>query len=119
MPAPRRTAGTEVRSRDIQMGTRRRRKVLAHIRATQPNCHLCGYPIDTRLDPQRHPLASCGDEILPRAYGGSAQDYANVAHAHRLCNGIRGVKPLTQDLHNKCKTAVDRYLGQLEAHHDW
>lgn len=106
-------------STDNQLGGRPRQRVVAYVRATQPHCHLCRYVIDLSLDRHRHPLASCVDELIPRKYGGSALDYSNVAHAHRLCNGMRGVKPITPELRQRCRNAVDRYLGRMEAHHEW
>ncbi len=99
-PFPRTHMGRELRSHS-------RRKLLAYIRSTQPNCHLCGRLIDLGLDAQRHPLASCGDELVPRSRGGSPIDAGNVAHAHRLCNGIRGAKPITPALRQRCRDAVD------------
>lgn len=90
----------------------RRRQVLAHHRATGAPCNLCGLPIDLSLDPQRHPLASCVDELVPRKHGGDPLDLTNTAHTHRLCNGKRGTKPITEQLRAECRRAV---LAQLEA----
>ncbi len=98
---------------DPQLNTQARRRVLAHIRATEPNCHLCGYPINLGLDRQRHPLASCGDEVIPRKHGGSATDPANVRHSHRICNGVRATHPPTPEIKRRCRDAVERiYAGQ-------
>ena len=84
----------------------RRRQVLAHHRASGAPCHLCRLPIDLSLDPQRHPLAFCVDELVPRKHHGDPLDLTNTAPAHRLCNGKRGTKPITEELRNACRTAV-------------
>lgn len=55
----------------------------------QPDCHLCGQPIDIRL-PARHPYAFEIDELRPVSKGGDPHDYANCAPSHRLCNERRG-----------------------------
>lgn len=88
-----------------------RTKLIAHIRATQPACHLCGLAIPLNVDHQRHPLGSALDELVPRAHGGSPTDPANVAHAHRLCNGIRGTKPITPALRQRCRQAIEQAIG--------
>lgn len=99
--------------------TRARRATIAHVRATQPNCHLCGYGIDLSRDSQRDPLASCVDELTPRACGGSATDLTNVAHAHRICNGSRGIKPITPDVRARCRALVESILGDNVTRRPW
>lgn len=90
---------------------RPRRAIVAWVRETQPNCHLCGYPIDLAYDGRRHPLGSCVDELLPRSRGGSSLDRNNVRHAHRVCNGSRGVKPVTPDVRARCRSLVAALLA--------
>jgi len=90
----------------------RRRLAIAQVRASQPNCHLCQLPIDQSLDRQRHPLGSVVDEVLPRSHGGSAVDPANLRHAHRLCNGSRGTKPITVAVRVRCRALVVTHLAR-------
>jgi 5-methylcytosine-specific restriction endonuclease McrA len=71
---------------------RPRRRLLAQVRAEEPDCWLCGKWIDQSL-PHNHPRASTVDEIIPRSHGGSATDRANCRHAHRDCNTRRGNRP--------------------------
>ena len=99
--------------------TRARRATIAHVRKTQPDCHLCGYPIDLTLDAQRHPLASSVDEVHLRSRGGSATDLTNVAHAHRICNGSRGIKPITPDVRARCRALVESILGDNVTRRPW
>lgn len=104
---------------DPQLNGGARRNLMRQLRATQPNCYWCGYPIDLRLDRQRHPLASCGDELIPRIHGGSATDPNNVVHAHRLCNGVRLTAPDTPDVRQRCRNAVERHLHARDARNEW
>ena len=99
--------------------TRRRHAILAHVRATQPDCHLCGLWIDQTLDAQRHPLASCVDELVPRAYGGSPTDPGNVAHAHRVCNGSRGTQPITPEVRERCRTLALSHMKPQVTRRTW
>jgi hypothetical protein len=99
--------------RDPNLNSRARRLAAAHVRATQPNCMLCGYPIDLALPrhPKPHPLSSVVDELLPRALGGSAIDPANLGHAHRLDNGIKGSTwPITAELQARCRAKVEQVM---------
>ncbi len=91
---------------DPTLRTRRRQKLIAHVRALYPDCWICGEGIDLALDAQRDPLASCVDEVIPRKHGGSATEWANLAHAHRICNGKRGVKRVTSELREACLREV-------------
>ena len=77
---------------------RPRRDLQALIRETEPNCWLCGSWIDQTLDPQRDPMGSTIDEVIPYSQGGSTTDPANCRHAHRACNTYRGDRPVTPDL---------------------
>ena len=108
MATRRRTAKQQAADR-LRSG-RPRERAKAAIRATQPNCHLCGYPIDLALDRKRHPLASSIDELVPVDYGGSTLDPANLRHAHRICNGSRGTKPITPEVRARCRTLVENVL---------
>ena len=102
-----------------ELNSHARRKLVAHVRATQPDCHLCGYPIRLDLDAQRHPLASCVDELVPRSHGGSPVDPGNVAHAHRLCNGLRCTEPITPALRRRCRAAVEQQIAPLVTRRAW
>ena len=93
------------------MATQGRRRIIAQVRAEEPYCWLCGYPIDLARDAQRDPLGSVVDEVIPRSRGGSPLDRANVRHAMRLCNGIRGTKPVTPELQARCREAVERHMS--------
>lgn len=90
---------------------RPRRRVIAEVRATEPNCHLCGYPIDLALDYQRHALASTVDELVPVADGGSTTDRANCRHAHRCCNSSRNKHPITDEVRRRCRTLAEEHLA--------
>ena len=59
--------------------TRSAKKVV--VSATR--CHLCGQPFSDPSDP------AVADHVIPRSLGGS-DDIANLAPAHRSCNGRRG-----------------------------
>lgn len=71
---------------------RPRRNLVAQVRREEPNCWLCGHPIDLTL-PRGHKLASTVDEIIPRSLGGSPLDRHNCRHAHMVCNSKRGNRP--------------------------
>ncbi len=98
-------------ARDNRMGHRARQRLIAHIRATQPVCHLCGQLIDPTLDPQRDPLGSVIDEFVPRARGGDPLDPTNCFHAHRCCNGWRGTKPVTAALKAEIRERIGVATG--------
>jgi 5-methylcytosine-specific restriction endonuclease McrA len=90
---------------------RPRRTAIAHVRSLGQPCWLCGFPIDQSLDFERHRMASTVDERTPRSRGGSATDHANLAHAHRLCNSIRGDRDVTGEVRHECRTAAAKELG--------
>ena len=73
---------------------RPRRRLLAQVRREEPNCWLCGYPIDVTL-PQTDRWSSTVDEVVPRSLSldprRAALDRANCRHAHRVCNSRRGI----------------------------
>lgn len=69
-------------------------------RALEQPCHICGKPIDYSL-PYMDPMAFVIDEIIPVSKwreGGynspaeCADDFNNLAPAHRKCNGMKGNK---------------------------
>lgn len=100
---------------DPRLSHRARQRLKAQVRAEEPTCHLCDIAIDLDLDRYRHPLASVIDEVVPRRHGGSPLDRANTRHAHRLCNGMRGTKPVTPELRRACRAAVLTLLGAPRA----
>lgn len=55
------------------------------VRSLGMPCRVCGLPIDYSLPPG-DPLCYELDEIVPVAKGGSPNDMANAAPAHRCCN---------------------------------
>jgi hypothetical protein len=97
---------------DSRLGHRRRRQVVAQVRAEEPYCHLCGYPIDLTRDRHRDPLASCIDELTPRAHGGDPLNRHQCRHAHRWCNGSRGTRPITPQLKEACRAHIAHLLNQ-------
>lgn len=57
------------------------------IRRTQPDCHICGRPIDYTLrtpDPYSFEV----DHVIPLSKGGR-DDITNKAAAHRTCNSTK------------------------------
>lgn len=72
---------------------RLRRELKAQVAREEPNCWLCGYPIDPSLPPN-HPMARTLDEVRPRSRAvdrrRAALDRGNVRAAHRLCNSEKG-----------------------------
>jgi 5-methylcytosine-specific restriction endonuclease McrA len=86
-----------------------RTKLIAWVRSTQPDCWLCGHPIDPTRSAQLDPLGSTVDEIVPRSKGGSALDPHNLGHAHRTCNSTRGARPLTEQVRAECRAAWQRH----------
>lgn len=96
---------------DTRLSHRQRQAVKAQVRAEEPACHLCGYPIDLTRDRYRDPLGSVCDELITRNDGGSPLDRANVRHAHRLCNGKRGKRDITAQLRTDCRAEVAALIG--------
>lgn len=56
----------------------------------QPPCHICGMPIDYDL-PADDEMSYVVDHVVPLKLGG-ADDLANKAASHRLCNARKGGK---------------------------
>ena len=56
-------------------------------------CHLCGQFVSKDIS-RTDPMGATVDHLVPLSLGGD-DDAANVALAHRRCNGLRGVRPLT------------------------
>lgn len=88
------------RPRSPGLDGRPRRAMIARVRREQPNCHLCGLPIDLTLDAKTHPMGSTIDEVIPRSRSvdpkRSALTYSNLRHAHRRCNSQRGSDLVTE-----------------------
>lgn len=106
-----------------QLKTQARRRLWLHVRATQPNCWLCGYPIPRDVQ-YGHPLYLNLDEVIPRSRGGSAEDPANVRAAHACCNGARNNRPPTPELITRCRVKVEALLGtpviaQTDSSREW
>lgn len=68
-------------TRRDQAATGRHRRQIAR---TQPDCGICGYPIDYSLG-WLHPEAFTVDHIMPLAKGGK-DVLENKQAAHRKCN---------------------------------
>lgn len=83
------------------------------MRASQPNCYLCGLPISLELDRQRHPLASSVDHLVPLSRTSVTYNVSDLAHMHRLCNGMKFTKPITPELRAKCRAAVEARMGRV------
>ncbi len=65
-------------------------RLRAQLRAERRRCWLCGQRIDYSL-PGDHPNGFTIDHIRPLSlYPAGAEDYANLAAAHRACNLQRG-----------------------------
>ena len=84
---------------DEELKGRPRRRACAQVRAEEPDCWLCGFPIDLSI-PRNDKWGSTIDEIVPRSTATSmaerrrlATDRANLRHAHRSCNSSRGNGP--------------------------
>lgn len=90
---------------------RPRRRAIAQVRASEPDCWLCGFGIDLTLDAQVDPMGSSVDEIIPRWRGGSTTDRENLRHAHRICNSTRGGRTVTVELLRELRTLAAAQLG--------
>lgn len=64
--------------------TGQQKKDRARIKASRPNCHICGQAILFDAD-WLHPLSFVVDHVVPLAKGG-ADNLSNKAAAHRECN---------------------------------
>ncbi len=71
-----------------------------------PVCKLCGQPIkiDTETD-QSGQLGFTWDHQIPKSKGGS-YDLSNLQPAHKICNNLRGAKPLYSK-HYKLKIDIN------------
>lgn len=69
----------------------RRAKTTARLRACGRPCWICKLPIDYTLA-HTDPEAFNADELVPRKFGGSPYDSANVEAAHACCNNWRRTK---------------------------
>lgn len=81
-----------------------RRRLKAQVRREEPNCWLCGYPVDLTLPPN-HPMSSTIDEVIPRSRSvdrrRAALDRGNTRHAHRRCNSEKGDSLVTEERHSR------------------
>ncbi len=69
---------------------RRWERLRAQLRSERRPCSLCGQRIDYSL-PGDHPQGFTVDHIRPLSlYPEGAEDYGNLAAAHRACNLARG-----------------------------
>lgn len=84
-----------------ELDGRPRRRLMARVRREQPNCWLCGLPIDLSLNAMTDPMGSTIDEVVPRSRSAdkkrAALTYSNLRHAHRLCNSERGADMVTEE----------------------
>jgi 5-methylcytosine-specific restriction endonuclease McrA len=91
---------------DPQLNTRRYRNLKAQVRAEEPDCWLCGQPIDLTLDAQVHPLGSTIDHVIPRSSPAFEPwmntDRQSVRHAHRQCNNARQANSPTHTPSSSC-----------------
>jgi len=112
---------------DTRLGGRPRTRLVAQVRAEEPNCWLCGNPINLTLNRRSDPWGSVIDEYADeqrtcRANGADPHDRSHTHHAHRWCNGSRGTKPPTMEVRNRCRTAYAEAHGTpIPATHtrDW
>lgn len=90
-----------VRRKEPELHGRDRRRLIAQVRREEPNCWLCGYPVDLALNAQTHPMGSTVDEIIPRSKSAdkmqAARTRSNVHHAHRSCNDSKGDQLVTEE----------------------
>ena len=82
-----------------------------------PTCQLCHEPIKINTDTIQHasqsqPMMFSWDHIKPKSMGGS-YDLANMQPAHKLCNNLRGTKPLYKR-HYKLKIKIDIDIAALD-----
>jgi 5-methylcytosine-specific restriction endonuclease McrA len=89
------------RRKEPELHGRARLALLAQVRREEPNCWLCGYPIDLSLNAQTDPMGSTVDEIIPRSRAAdkvrAAQTRSNLHHAHRECNTARKNDLVTEE----------------------
>lgn len=74
---------------------------MAQVRREEPNCYLCGLPIDLTLNAMTHPMGSTVDEVIPCSRSvdpkRAALDRGNLRHAHRSCNSEKGDRLTTEE----------------------
>lgn len=63
------------------------------------------------LDAKTHRMASTVDEVNPVSNDGSTTDLANLRHAHRACNSMRGDQDVTIELRSTIRTKAAAILG--------
>lgn len=81
------------------------------VRLEEPDCHLCGYWIDKQLTryPHADPLSSVIDHVMPVFMNGT-DDRSNLAHAHAICNKMRGISPITSAVRAACRSHVHELI---------
>lgn len=87
----------------MTLRTLKRKRLRKRQRALYGNvdCHLCGLPIPLDIVKQTHPLFGTIDHVVPRSLGG-LDTADNRKPAHRICNSLRGVEDITEDLKVAC-----------------
>ena len=77
-------------------------------------CHICSLPVVLNVDRVKHLLSPTIDHVVPVSLGGN-HTVDNVKLAHRICNSVRGNKPLTIELSEICNRRVIQHQQQLAA----
>jgi 5-methylcytosine-specific restriction endonuclease McrA len=71
-----------------------------------PTCKLCGHPIKINTESlDLGQVAFSWDHQLPKSKGGT-YDLSNLQPTHKICNNLRGTKPLYSG-HYKLKIDID------------
>lgn len=70
----------------------KRRRLIKLLRRDGFNCHICKKPLNLRAEYNAWDQPSL-DHIIPRSEGGSHK-LENLKLAHRMCNSVRGSRPL-------------------------
>ena len=70
------------------------RRARAALKAKRLPCHICGQAIDYTLPPT-DPRCFVLDHVQSMKYGGDPLDPRNHAAAHRICNGRKGTKAVS------------------------
>lgn len=78
-----------------QRNGHRRRELTKRVKAEEPNCALCGKPIQPGLH-YLDPNSGVIDEDIPVSRGGSPLDRTNCHHMHRACNRWKNTMTLTE-----------------------
>lgn len=87
MTSTRKPGNTPPQRRNIALAQR----VRARLQNTQPNCHICGNPINWTAD-KDHPQSFVVDHVTPLKLGGPDTP-DNMRAAHRECNSKKRARP--------------------------